>query len=76
MLYIGFSESFSIVDHSKVRKTILMLLSNEHRRTGSFIFPSKHKRYLPPQGDFKGGLVNSEAPMQVTEVSLVDPSDG
>lgn len=35
-----------------------------------------HKRYLPPQGDFKGGLVNSEAPMQVTEVSLLDPSDG
>lgn len=70
-MYFGFSESFFIVE-----KLSLCFFSNEHSRTGSFIFSSQHKRYLPPQGDFKGGLVNSEAPIQVTEVSLVDPSDG
>ncbi|KAJ7369916.1 39S ribosomal protein L24, mitochondrial [Desmophyllum pertusum] len=35
-----------------------------------------HKRFLKPQGDFKGALINSEAPIQVAEVSLLDPSDG
>lgn len=35
-----------------------------------------HFRYLKPYGDFKGGLVPSEAPIQITELSLLDPSDG
>lgn len=35
-----------------------------------------HYRYLKPSNDFKGGLVPSEAPVQVSEVSLLDPSDG
>lgn len=35
-----------------------------------------HYRYIKPSGDFKGALVPSEAPVQVSEVSLLDPSDG
>ena len=39
-------------------------------------FSFQHYRYLKPSNDFKGGLVPSEAPVQVSEVSLLDPSDG
>ncbi|XP_068693845.1 large ribosomal subunit protein uL24m-like [Montipora foliosa] len=72
-----------------VRGDTVMLLSGKDKgKTGSVseVVRSKnwvfveglntHYRYIKPSGDFKGALVPSEAPVQVSEVSLLDPSDG
>ena len=37
---------------------------------------SQHQRYFKPSEGFSGGVFPSEAPLQVTEISLVDPADG
>ncbi|XP_022804721.1 probable 39S ribosomal protein L24, mitochondrial isoform X1 [Stylophora pistillata] len=52
---------------------------NEVVRSKNWVFVeglNTHKRYIAPQKGFDGGLINSEAPLRVSEVSLVDPSDG
>ncbi|XP_068740898.1 large ribosomal subunit protein uL24m-like [Montipora capricornis] len=72
-----------------VRGDTVMLLSGKDKgktgkvsevvRSKNWVFVeglNTHYRYIKPSGDFKGALVPSEAPVQVSEVSLLDPSDG
>lgn len=71
-----------------VRGDTVMLLSGKDKgkvgkvtevvRSKNWVFVeglNTHYRYFKSHGDFKGGLVPSEAPIQVSEVSLLDPSD-
>ena len=41
-----------------------------------FYYVFQHTRILPPNGDFPGARIPSEAPLHISNVAIVDPVDG